>query len=1419
MKSILSILSLAILIVVNQSIAIEMSRFDRISDKDGLSQNTVRCMMQDNKGFMWIGTINGLNRYNGREFNVMTSLSESSRLLTDNRIRNLKEDREGYIWVKTVSNSYSCYDAGMERFIDYNPEDKDKNYSNIGFFSNGDIWLWGKNGGCCRVRHAENGLQSCFLNMKQFETNKVYFVFEDALHNTWIGTETGLFRLENDQPKEVFNESFSYIYEFNNQLFLINEEKICVLNPDRNAILKTSFFPENKPLLNTTAMLNTGVILIATREAIMSYDCDKQDFIPTENLFDGQTINNADFYTDNKGDIWVFNLSGSAWRHTKENMFEKIDLIPPKILSNIDAERYEIYHDSRDIIWITTYGNGLFAIDLNKNVTQHFTMENSELPTNHLLCLVEDKAGEIWIGTEFLGICKISVNNYPVQIIQPAENNDDYSRNNAVRMIFKDSKKRYWFGTRGGHLYAYDTTFNKIKTLKLEKGLPFTMTEDSEGNLYVGTRGYGLMKLSPSGDLPATYYQLPENRNYIGSNRIFDLVIDSENRIWAATFGGGLHCADLKDKSLTFKEINLNIKNDDQRMLRVILQDKTGVIWFGGNGGIYVFEPDELLKNNKFHHFHFESNNDSSLNNNNVKSIFEDSKGRIWVGTSGGGLNLLVRENRIEHSWFKHYTSQNGLLNEFIQAITEDNEGFIWVSTEAGNGVSKFKLETEQFENFSFFNYSKAGMFEEDAVGKAENGYLMFGNHNGVFVFDPSKIIYDTYAPQVVVTGLKINGADILPGNKKSPLNESISMTKTIQLKYNQNSFNLEFAMLNFHQPEYNQYVCFLEGYEHRWNPATRYNIAAYRNVRPGKYIFKVKGCNSYGVWTEQITELRIIISPPFWNSVWAWLLYLALLVTAGWFAFRIILKMNRLNNAVEIEKQLTDYKLRFFTNISHEFRTPLTIIRGSIENLSDMKNLPDAATKQIHQMSKGTQRLLRLIDQLLAFRKLQNKKLELKLEKTEAVSFIKDIFQHFEDIAKKKNIEYTFHSNLPQKEMLLDRSIWDKITYNLLSNAMKYTPDNGKIVTNLDFSKETMKLSISDSGHGVPQEVQNKLFERFAQFDSSVGGTGVGLHLAAELAALHKGKVEYSESQFGGACFSVLVAMDESAYSPNEIPEPEHQTVFNNVISESEMAIQQIDNKYIKYKDYGLLVIEDDDEVREFLFNQLNERFNVIQAKDGIEGLEKATKEEPQIIVCDVMMPGMDGFEVTRRLKGDFLTSHIPIILLTAHSSDEHRLEGIQAGADAYITKPFSIKYLHARIVKLIEQREKLRQKFTQSPGILDFPTFNPIEKDREFLDKMHSLIEENIENLEFSVDMFAKSIGLGRTNFFKKVKGITGHTPNEYINIIRMKKAAELLATTDLNVSEVSYKVGVNDPFYFSRCFKQQFGKPPSQFQKKPK
>ena len=1392
-----------------------------ITDRDGLSQNTVRCIMQDGKGFMWLGTINGLNRYNGQEFLVMQPDAASSLSLPDNRIRKIVEDNNGYIWIRSVSNTMSCYDPRLETFVDYDPANEQKNFSNVLVSSNGDVWLWGNQQGCCRVRTAGKGLKTWKPEDRILNSRAVSFVFEDSKHRIWIGTNKEVFMIDDDAVSPMPPKAYFYsVHETGNRLFFVSDNRIFVYD-----MLLQTFLPEIKIDEGRTFQINGTVLLenlmlIASKSEMFAFDTKTLTIKPAEQYFKGKMLRNANFLTDNKGNKWAYNMSGTLWRQGRDHIFEPVHLIPSDILSSIDSERYEIYHDSRNIIWITTYGNGLFAIDLNDDVTYHYTAEK-ELSSNYLLCVAEDNSGEIWVGTEFAGAVKFSLTNYPVNIFYPARKEDTGNRKNAVRLMYEDSDGRYWFGTRNGYLYLCDHDFSELHRRLITDGLPFAMIEDTLQNKWLGTRGNGILIFPPDGESEPEIYKLHDrDHQSSSSNNIFNMLRDTKNRIWVGSFGGGLHLAERKDDQLTFRQIVM--KNEHQDMMRGMMQDSEGMIWVGCNEGVVVFNPDELIQDEtKYINFKYDMKNDSSLNNNEVKSIFEDQRGRIWLGTTGGGLNLLVREKPLERSWFKHYTARNGLSNEVIQAITGDDNGFIWMSTESG--VSKFDPENERFENFTLSSNRQAALFNELSCLKRENGELMFGSYNGVYIFDPSKITYDTYTPAVVMTGLRINGNIVRPGEPDSPLSESIATTMEIVLKHNQNSFNLEFAMLNFHAPEFNSYIYYLEGYEKDWNTLSRHNAAAYRNVSSGAYLFKVKGCNSFGVWNDTETTLRIVVLPPLWTTGWAFVLYAFILLGAIFFVARLIIKIQKLNMAVQVEKQLTDYKLQFFTNISHEFRTPLTIIRGSIENLTGLEDLPAAAKKQVNTLAKSSSRLLRLIDQLLEFRRLQNNRMELKLEETELVEFFYDIYLTFKEMAEKKQIEFLFESNEHECYILLDRSKMDKIAYNLLSNAFKNTPrdgeKDGKIVMKLHFSSadDIFVLKVEDNGAGVPKDQRNVLFERFKQIRYTSDGTGVGLHLTSELAAVHKGSVVYSDSELGGACFAVTLPLSEKNYDQEDIirdrlPEktPSQET---QPFSVANIANLPAGEKV--FKDYKLIVIEDNDDIREFIQSQLGGYFTVTTAENGAEGLEKVQNEQPDLVICDVMMPGMDGFELCKRLKNNFVTSHIPVIMLTAHSSDAHRLEGVQSGADVYITKPFSMKLVMAHVVKLIEQREKLQQKFAREPGLLR-PSITLTERDKSFIEKIHDIIEKNIENAEFSMDGFAQELGMGRTVFFKKVKGITGHSPNEYLRIIRMKKAAEMLLNTGLNVSEVSYRIGINDPFYFSKCFKTQFGKSPSLYQK---
>lgn len=1399
--------------------------FKQISTQDGLSQNTVRSLLVDRRGFIWAGTLDGLNRYDGKHFITYKPVAGNPASLSDPRINGIFENSSGELWIRKYDNTFSCYHPATESFIELKKDNAPLALSYSQYLETRDssVWLWGAGNGCVRIRKAPDGILSTDFyapaSSIRLTHPNVQFLFEDSHSNLWAGCSSGLNRITTDLSVEQFygeggKYSFRKAIESNNRIYFLTDNG-TLLTYD---LQKQTFdIPINYPARFVDgAVMSDGRLLIISRDkGLLTFNPDRHTFEASP--FPRDMKGNIQMLTDRKGGIWVFNHTGVVWYYNAQTgQVSQLTLIPPHIASVIDFERYSIFIDSRDLYWITTYGNGLFCYNPATGQLDNYKYSaNSNSPaSDYLLAITEDPASNLWIGSEYAGLIKVIRENYGIRFVRP-EPEISIGKSNNVKVIFEDNNERIWVGTKNGGLYLYDKDLKEATCIQSNLN-PYTIAQDAKGRIWIGTKGSGIYLFdSHTAREMAHLSHNPYDSLSLSHNAVFQITPDSTGRIWVATFGGGLNLAEDNGTNIRFK--NFFRTEGNKNKIRCVMPDSKGNVWAGSYDGLIRFKPEELFRDPKaFQTYHFDIHNTRGLSCNDIKALHEDQQGEIWIGTAGGGLNRFVPATQEQPEHFITYTTRQGLAGDIVSGLLETPDEKLWISSESG--LTRLDRKRQSFMAFHFAERTYGNSFNENAASLRRNGETLWGTLDGILVFDPAQFTQNRFVPPVIFTDFYLYDEKVEPGVPGSPLKMSISNTQRIDLNSKQNTFTIGFANLNLTEPERNRYTYILESYDKKWSRVSNNNLITYKNLPPGKYLFKARGSNGDGRWNNHNSELEIVVHPPFWKSDLAYIIYVVLGLLILYITFRLIYKFNNLNNTIKVEKQLTDYKLRFFTNISHEFRTPLTLIRGVVENLDEQADLPQPVRQQISLLSRNASQMSRLIDQLLEFRKIQNNVLTLNLEKTDMLRFSKEIYRTFSEMALRKKIDYRFTSSCKTLEMYIDRGKVDKIVFNLLSNAFKFTPIGGKIELSIETSGTPANciLCVKDTGIGIPKEKQHLLFSRFMQVNFSSAGTGVGLSLVKEFVEVHKGKVWYEPNAEKGSIFCVELPISEAAYAgenfihskATDLPEPNVHSEHTPATESSNPMPETIDSPSGK-----ILVIDDNPDILDFLSEELCKHFKVTTANDGKEGLEKATELNPDLIICDVMMPEMDGFEVTRHLKNEFQTCHIPIILLTAHSSSEHQLEGIQCGADAYITKPFSLKYLMSRVNNLIEQREKLKKRFSVSPA-LEENLLSNADKDKEFYELINRILDAHLNNPAFSVDEFSELAGLKRTLFYKKVKGLTGFSPNELIKIKRMKKAAELLSSGKYTVSEVSWQVGIEDPFYFSKCFKAQFGCSPSKW-----
>ena len=1083
--------------------------------------------------------------------------------------------------------------------------------------------------------------------------------------------------------------------------------------------------------------------------------------------------------------------------------------------------------------------------------------------SNKIHSTFSDKQGNLWICTHSKGLEKVTFRSVQFSMLTPEEHSYE-SLSNEVRALCEDKHKNIWVGLKDGRLRVYDANHKYLGFLTETgnvslsgvpmKGTVYDITQDSKGVLWIATKGDGLVRaesVAPNGlSYKLSRYRYDEDDMYSLSNdNVYCVYEDHNGRIWVATFANGINYIS-KDKAgnTIFVNHRNNLKGypiDLCYKTRFITSDNNGHLWVGTTAGAVAFDenfktPEEI----QFHHFSRNPNDAKSLSNNDVHWIIATKRKELYLATFGGGLNKLLSIDKNGNGVFKPYSVLDGLPSDVLLSIREDQKQNLWMSTE--NGISKFIPGEERFENYDDRSITFRVRFSEAASAVTSKGKMLFGASNGIFMFDPDSINKSRFVPPIVLSKLVIANQDIVLG-EGSVLKVGLDDTKELVLSHKENIFAIQYAALDYTNPQNIQYAYILEGFEHQWTYADRLRNATYTNLPKGHYTFKVRSTNSDGVWVDNTRFLDIVVLPSFWETPLAYFLYVLFILLVIFVAVYILFTIYRLKHEVSVEQQVSDIKLRFFTNISHELRTPLTLIAGPVEYVLKNSKLPEDAREQLVVVERNTNRMLHLVNQILDFRKIQNKKMKMQVQRVNVVAFVRKVMDNFESLAEEHNIDFLFETEKDELYLWVDEDKLEKIVFNLLSNAFKYTPGGKLIRVFIHEDEGTVSVGVQDQGIGIAENKKKSLFVRFENLvDKNLfnqASTGIGLSLVKELVEMHKAVISVDSKLGEGSCFKVdflkgkehyddtveFILEDSATSSSMTIPAPVMDATASVIpIVNPDEDIQDEESEEASNKEVMLLV-EDNQELRVFLRTIFSSTYRVVEAADGMEGWSKALKFVPDIIISDVMMPEKDGIEMTKELRADMTTSHIPIVLLTAKTSIESKLEGLEYGADDYITKPFSATYLKARVENLLSQRRKLQSLYrdnlmnnthvsslsTSEEAATEeekLPDMSP--NDRKFMDKLVELMEANMDNGDLVVDDLVREVAVSRSVFFKKLKTLTGLAPIEFIKEMRINRAAQLIETGEFNMTQISYMVGINDPRYFSKCFKSKLGMTPTEY-----
>lgn len=1397
------------------------------SAKDGLSQNTVADFLQDDKGYIWMATWNGLEKFDGYTFQNYKSYPTDDTRLEYNRIQQIIKSQKGNIWCITYNNLLYLFDTRTEKFRNVfsgyphlaGYEEVARIYKQTG----GILWFSNKAGELFRIDEERLGEADGIVHLPcrscAGHGQKIYTVYQDKRGYEWILTEQGTFVY--NHPEIQTDVRLRYVKEADKSTYFLTEGgELYTFVPDAGILHIPNPFPM-KPVSGLVS-IKSGRLLIPDSEKVIVYDTRKKFF---EQLYRQEAaldpLHVTGVHYSRKNVIWM--LSGQrVLRYTPAD--RKVTSFQVN-LTGTDTFRH-VHEDEFGGIWFMTRSGSFYSYNSVTDGLEpayRYTTGQKEPYRTEGRAFLRDSHKNLWVSRKY-GFDKIYFTN----------RNYDYIHTSAeqeVRGVFIDSKKRLWVASKENRLEVYDKQGNYVgnmdSTGKLlqNRNISFgrnvyTFFEDSEHRLWLGTRNHGIVVATEyDGKFTLHTFRHDKQDPYALSNdAIYSICRDTRNRIWIGTLGGGINLFSGTLDNPRFIHLENLMKGypgDMCHKVRSLYCTRKGVVLAGTTEGLLSFS-DDFQKPEDIEFFHNDC--EDGLSNNDVMDVLESRDGKIYIAAYSGGICMADVDSLLNTRIRFHYLNmKNGLPSDLPQSMLEDGEGNIWICFE--NYISKYKADRKGFDTYDSANLHTDLQITEAHPAIDQQGAMYIGTNQGVLRLRLYDLKKSSFVPRIVYAGVDIQNSD-------GTVSNSVLAADSLVLGKKERNVTIAFSALDYTNSEALQYAYRLKGISDQWGYIGENHSIGFANLPSGDFVLEVKSTNGDGVWCDNITPLYIHIQPRFTETAWAWVLYVLIAIILILTVSGIIVYITNLKRKVTLEQQLTDLKLRFFTDISHELRTPLTLISGSIEEIVERGQLQKSGTENMQVARRNVNRMLRLVNQILDFRKIQGRKMKLSIEQGDVVALCRQVGGNFTQLAHERSIHFRLIPETPEIRCYTDMDKLEKILFNLLSNAFKYTADGKSITMAVRMESGCLFVSVRDEGKGMDLRKIDNLFGRFETFGKTDPNrsTGIGLSLVKEFVDLLHGTIQPESIPGQGTVFTVTLPCTYEAYAADSMAE----FVLNDEVKFEYPVEVQLSRQ--EEKERSILIIEDNDELRRFLAMILRDCYHVLEAGDGRQGLEIIGRELPDLIVSDVMMPEMDGIELLAAVKVNRDTSHIPVILLSAKASVDDRVRGLEYGADDYIAKPFNSAYLKARIESLIRQRSSLaayylgsslkdsdktekKQPDVKLEQVLEsVPSFN-----NTFIQEVIRLVDENLQNPDFKIDDLAETMNMSRAVFYRKIKTFTGASPIDLVKEMRLKRALELLDADTYSLSEVAYQSGFSSPQYFSRVFKEQMQCTPNEYKRR--